>query len=138
MPNSIPSPARRDAASIAQPGSPYDSPAAAGAAPSSFAHVAAGQTIEGDATGGVIPYKNPSALIAYYLGIFSLFPVVGFPLGIASIVLGFKGLKARRLQPVIKGKAHAIVGIVCGFLGMLFHIPFGLGLIAAIVAAASN
>jgi len=31
----------------------------------------------GDNTGGLIPYKNPKALIAYYLGIFSLFPLLG-------------------------------------------------------------
>ena len=32
---------------------------------------------ETDATGGLIPYKNPHALIAYYLGLFSLFPCLG-------------------------------------------------------------
>jgi len=32
---------------------------------------------EGDATGGIIPYKNPKALIAYYLGIFSGLPLCG-------------------------------------------------------------
>ncbi len=32
--------------------------------------------------GGLIPYKNPKALWAYYLGIFSLFPMLGFPLGV--------------------------------------------------------
>ena len=31
-------------------------------------------SIEGDATGGVIPYKNVPALVAYYLGVFSLIP----------------------------------------------------------------
>ena len=55
---------------------------------------------DGDATGGLIPYKNPKALIAYYLGIGSL---LIFPLGFVSIVLGFMGLADRKRNPVIKG-----------------------------------
>ena len=66
---------------------------------------------EGDSTGGVIPYKNPKALIAYYVGIASL---LFFPLGIASIILGFMGLAARKRNPVIKGSVHAWIGIVLG------------------------
>ncbi|QDT14647.1 zinc finger Ran-binding domain-containing protein [Alienimonas californiensis] len=69
---------------------------------------------EGDATGGVIPYKNPPALIAYYLGLFSGFPLIGLPLGIAAFVLGIMGLKRRRENPKVKGSAHAWIGIGCG------------------------
>ena len=72
--------------------------------------------MEGDATGGIIPYKNPKALIAYYLGIGSL---LIFPLGFASIILGFMGLADRKRNPVIKGSAHAWIGIVLGFLSIL-------------------
>src|SRR5262245_25106840 len=44
-------------------------------------------TAGGEATvSGIIPYKNPPALIGYYLGVFSLIPCVGFLLGIAAIV----------------------------------------------------
>ncbi len=71
---------------------------------------------QGDATGGVIPYKNPKALIAYYLGIFSL---LFFPLGIVSIVLGILGLRDRKRNPAIKGSVHAWIGIVLGFLGLV-------------------
>jgi hypothetical protein len=70
---------------------------------------------EGDATGGVIPYKNPKALIAYYLGIGSM---LLFPLGFASIVLGIMGLAARKRNPVIKGSVHAWIGIVLGALSI--------------------
>ncbi len=69
---------------------------------------------EGDATGGLIPYKNPQALIAYYLGLFSLAPVIGLPMGIAAFVLGLKGLKARKRNPAVSGAAHAWIGIGCG------------------------
>ena len=63
---------------------------------------------EGDATGGLIPYKNPKALIAYYLGVGAL---VIFPLGFVSVVLG---LADRKRNPAIKGSAHAWIGIVLG------------------------
>lgn len=69
---------------------------------------------QGDNTGGMIPYKNPHALIAYYLGIFSLFPVVGLILAIPAFVLGIMGLQARKRNPVIKGSVHAWIGIVMG------------------------
>jgi hypothetical protein len=78
--------------------------------------VAAETVMEGDATGGIIPYKNPKALIAYYLGILSGLPLIGLPLGIAAFILGFQGLRDRRRNPVIKGSIHAGIGIGCGCL----------------------
>ncbi len=78
---------------------------------------------ETDATGGIIPYKNPKALIAYYLGIFSGLPLIGLPLGIAAFVLGIKGLRDRRQNPAIKGSIHAGIGIGCGgFFAILWSI----------------
>src|SRR5438552_694245 len=50
----------------------------------------------GDATGGVIPYKNPHALIAYYLGIFGLIPFIGILLAIPAFILGIIGLKKKK------------------------------------------
>ena len=44
------------------------------------------------------------ALLAYYLGVFSLIPCIGIPLGIAALVLGIKGLKYAKLHPEAKGK----------------------------------
>ena len=69
---------------------------------------------EGDATGGIIPYKNPKALIAYYLGIFSGFPLIGFFLAVPALVLGIMGLRDRNRNPAIKGSIHAGIGIGCG------------------------
>jgi len=66
----------------------------------------------GDATGGLIPYKNSSALIAYYLGVFSIIPC--FPLGLAAFFLGLKGLKYSKEHPETKGSAHAWIGIIAG------------------------
>jgi hypothetical protein len=78
--------------------------------------------MQGDATGGVIPYKNPPALLAYYLGIFSLIPLLGFFLGIAAIILGIQGLRRRRFNPVIRGSVHAWIGIVVGTVIVLVHL----------------
>lgn len=85
----------------------------------------------GDATGGIIPYKNPHALTAYYLGIFSIFPVLGFFLGVAAIALGVSGLKQRKRNPVIRGSVHAWIGIVCGSLSVIVHLLIAIGLIIA-------
>ena len=71
---------------------------------------------QGDATGGVIPYKNPHALAAYYIAIGALL-IPG--LGIVSLILGIKGLRARKAKPVIKGSVHAWIGIVVGVLTSL-------------------
>ncbi len=77
---------------------------------------------DGDGTGGLIPYKNASALSSYYCGVFSLIPCAGLILGTIAIVLGFKGLAHARKYPENKGKAHAIVGIVLGSLVIIAHV----------------
>ena len=74
---------------------------------------------EGDVTGGVIPYKNPHALIGYYLAYAGILPVIGFPFAIAAICMGIMGLKKRRANPAIRGSAHAVFAIVVGCLGLL-------------------
>lgn len=86
---------------------------------------------EGDGTGGVIPYKNPKALTAYYLGILSGLPLIGLPFGIAAFVLGIQGLKARKQNPVIKGSVHAGIGIGCG---LIFTLLWSAVIVAVAVA----
>ena len=75
----------------------------------------------------VVPYKNPKALIAYYLGIFSLIPCIAIPLGISAFILGVLGLKFLKTHPNAHGKVHAWIGIVLGGLCALANI---VGLIA--------
>ncbi|MGI9444281.1 MAG: hypothetical protein ACR2N1_17555 [Rubripirellula sp.] len=77
-------------------------------------HPAPQQDNQGDATGGLIPYKNAPALIAYYVSLLSLIPILGIPFGIAAFILGVIGLKKRAANPVIKGAAHAWIGIILG------------------------
>ena len=88
-----------------------------------------------EAIATLIPYKNPAALGAYYLGLFSCFPVLGFPLAIIALVLAVKGFKARRLNPQAHGTAHAWVGIICGTIGLLLNILIIGVIVIALVAA---
>lgn len=74
------------------------------------------QPVEGDVTGGLIPYKNMPALVGYYFAVFSLIPVLGWPLGVTAMVLGVVGLVKRSRQPQVRGAAHAWIAIVVGLL----------------------
>ncbi len=69
---------------------------------------------QGDATGGLIPYKNPPALIGYYVAIASLIPGIGNIAGLIALILGIIGLKKRRANPAIGGVVHAWIGIILG------------------------
>lgn len=91
--------------------------------------------IQGDNTGGVIPYKNPQALLAYYIGLFALIPLLGLAMGPAALVLGLRGLKYGRENPVVKGQAHAWIGIVLGGMWSLIH---WVALIVTVVAMLSS
>jgi len=84
----------------------------------------------------LIPTKNPNALIAYYLGVFSLIPCIGLLLAVPALILGIKGLKFANEHPESKGKAHALVGIIMG--GLFTLIWGGLLIITLISAIASQ
>lgn len=90
---------------------------------------------QGDATGGIIPYKNPHALTSYYLGIFSIIPVLGFILGCVAVPLAISGLKRKKATPAIKGTAHAWVGIILGGGSVLVHLTL---VIMGVVAATQS
>ncbi len=74
-----------------------------------------------DVTDGVIPYKNPSALASYYIGLASVIPVLGIFTGIAAVVLGIRGLMRFHAEPWRRGRLHAYAGI---FLGTLTSITW--------------
>jgi hypothetical protein len=87
---------------------------------------------EDDAVATIIPYKNPTALLAYYLGLFSCFPVLGLILAIAALVLGIQGLRHRKKNPQAHGTAHAWIGVVCGSIGLLINLLICTALVVAI------
>lgn len=76
---------------------------------------------QGDATGGLIPYKNPPALISYYCGIAALLPLLGMVFGLAAVVLAILGFRKRAREPHVKGTAHAVIGLVLGGGSLLVH-----------------
>jgi hypothetical protein len=86
---------------------------------------------EGDATGGLIPYKNGLALAAYYCGVFSFIPCVWGTLSVLAIVFGFLGLAQARKHPEAKGQGHAIAGIVCGSVTLLLAVACVVWIIVA-------
>jgi hypothetical protein len=61
-----------------------------------------------------IPYKNPLALIAYYVGVFAFIPCVGLLLGPAALIVGIMGIRYRNKHPTAGGLGHAITGVVLG------------------------
>ena len=72
----------------------------------------------------LIPARNPPALIAYYLGVFSLVPCFAPLLGIPAVVFGIIGL--RRAPAAGCGTAHAWIGILVG--GFMFVLAIGLSI----------
>lgn len=94
------------------------------APPTRAGSVGVGQAHSPDATGGVIPYKNPAALIGYYVGVFGLVPMLGVPLALAAIVLGVLGLVRRKKGLAMGGQVHAIIAIVLGCLSLGYHVLF--------------
>lgn len=79
---------------------------------------------------GLIPTRNPSALIAYYLGVFSVLPCIGFFLAVPALILGIRGLAYVRRYPQVRGVVHAWIGIV---LGAIFTLVWGAASVITIV-----
>ncbi len=70
----------------------------------------------------LIPGKNQNALISYYLGLFSIFPCLGLPMGFIAIRNGRLALAAAKADPSVAGGTHAKIGIGCGAIGFLFNL----------------
>lgn len=62
----------------------------------------------------VIPYTNPSALIGYYLAVFSLIPCLALILGPMAFILGIFGLRHVARNPAARGTMHAWIGVLGG------------------------
>jgi hypothetical protein len=122
-----------------QPSSPCVNPYAPPAAP--IVDTPSGSTAD-EALATIIPYRNAPALIAYYLGLFSLaacIPLVGLVgvgMAVAAVILGVKGLRRAAEHPDAKGRVHAWIGIlggaVCGAVGLLINMLAIIALLASI------
>ncbi|MBS0264610.1 MAG: zinc ribbon domain-containing protein [Planctomycetes bacterium] len=92
---------------------------------------------QGDSTGGLIPYKNPPALIAYYCGLFSLLAClipIFLPLPVVAVVAGIKGLKKAKAEPQVKGQVHAWIGVIGGGLCGLVGLVTTVGIVIALLS----
>jgi hypothetical protein len=120
-------PALTGVASPAPSGYPGAAPPQVGQAPTT-----------GDATGGLIPYKNKQALIGYYMAFGGLLimciPLIGFLYSIGTIWLGFKGLKNVKENPAVKGTAHAWIAIIGGVVELIVGIISIIWVIGMIVS----
>ena len=87
----------------------------------------------------MIPTRNPAALTAYYLGIFSIIPCLAVPMGIAAVVLGLRGLKLFQEHPEVRGRTHAWVGIIAGGLFALINIVgIGFAVVASLARSGNS
>lgn len=68
--------------------------------------------------GILIPGRNPKALAGYYLGIFSMVPAFGILLAPVAIILSVMGLRLANRQPEVRGKVHAVIGLICGIMSL--------------------
>lgn len=84
----------------------------------------------------LIPSKNRAALWSYYLGLFSLFPCLGFFLAIPAVILGIKGLRFASQHPEVRGSTHAWVGVICGGVFGLFNLLLLAGFAIGMATAA--
>ena len=109
---------------------PYAAPATVHSGANPVPGVAAEQVLE-----TVVPVKNGAALLSYYTGLFSLFPVFGLPLAIVAIISGRRGLAKAKETPEVHGKAHARVGLVCGWLFGLFNLLLTALIVVGVFAA---
>jgi hypothetical protein len=67
----------------------------------------------------LVPLKNGLALGAYYCGVFSFIPLLGFVLGPIAVVLGILGMSKASKNPRVGGTGHAITGIILGAVGLV-------------------
>jgi len=82
--------------------------------------------------GTLIPYKNTSALLAYYAAVFSLIPGLGLVLGPVAVILGIYGLKDVRNKREDKGTVHAWAGIILGGLTTAANVTLAVMIIIGI------
>lgn len=92
------------------------------------------QQPQNDAIQTLIPTQNPPSLVSYYCGVFSFVVCAAPILSPIAIIAGIIALNKIKAQPGLKGKGHAITGIVCGIITILI---FTLG-VAALFASSQH
>lgn len=79
----------------------------------------------------IMPTKNGPSIISYYCGVFGLLPFIGIPFAVIAIIYGHKALKIYKKQPSPGAKAHALTGLIFGYIAtvcfLLFFMLIALG-----------
>ncbi len=66
----------------------------------------------------MLPVGRPfSAIAAGYLGLFSLFPLIGIAAGLGAVICGIFALRVIKKDPILSGKGRAWFGIAAGAIG---------------------
>lgn len=60
----------------------------------------------------IIPTQNPTSIVGYYLGVFSLIPIFGLILTIPAFICGIIAVQKAMANPKVAGMGHAITAIV--------------------------
>lgn len=60
----------------------------------------------------IIPTQNPTSIVGYYLGVFSLIPVFGLILTIPAFICGIIAVQKAMANPKVAGMGHAITAII--------------------------
>ena len=71
--------------------------------------------------GSFVPWKNPTAVYAYGVGLAALVPVLGVVLGPVAIALGLVGLVVVRRKPEVRGDQLRRRGVILGALSTLLN-----------------
>jgi hypothetical protein len=62
-------------------------------------------------------------MFAYYLGVFSVIPVIGILFGLFAVISGVIGLRYAKAHPEAKGVVHCWIGIgLGGFFALLYSV----------------
>jgi hypothetical protein len=71
------------------------------------------------------PVGRPTSAIASgYLGLVSIFPLIGLLTGLVAIGLGIKAIRTINRDPELSGKGRAWFGIIAGGLGIAVQVFF--------------
>ena len=84
----------------------------------------------------VVPGQNGPAQVAFYLGLCSIVPCLGLPLGAVAVYYALQGFRLQNENPVVGGGTQAWIGVIAGSLFGLFNLAiFALMLVGMVINA---
>jgi hypothetical protein len=97
---------------------PYQTPLAE---PSPLAGEVVYASVAGS-TPPIVPGQNGPAQVAFYLGLCSIVPCLGLPLGAAAVYYALQGFRLQQENPIVGGGTQAWIGAIAGSLFGLFNL----------------